>query len=341
MSCHCSSLPKLLVSQGLFPTAPSQPRLAISIEFLAFYRALFERSCDAINALALALNAHYVRRGYRMTNHKVRMYLRLICCTDTSGLQGETIHEPFRRSLGHAVQWFDMLQLKVDSRVEHIIASCRDRILSAQTSSANLQVGSISQANPLPPEQTRCAPILIQRCPACFGGKKFGTPLEEGCDIHVAADGNFHHRHRRSAGDGPAFYDPVYILPKSQVDAVGRRIQEARKRAPTKIPTAVPDEAIDQCQHSYEAADEKKKKTDMEIFDDGGLMEMVCRHDIPLFFANIDTPGEQQKYAVTLIKHLFSLLPSNATVTVLYDVGCVLARTLRQVSKPYHTLHLY
>ena len=79
----------------------------------------------------------------------------------------------------------------------------------------------------------------------------------------------------------------------------------------------------------------------MEIFDDGGLMEMVCRHDIPLFFSNINTPGEQQKYAVTLIEYLFSLLPLNATVTVLYDVGCVLAQTLRQVSKPYHTLHLY
>jgi hypothetical protein len=225
--------------------------------------------------------------------------------------------------------------------VERIIASCRDKVLSAQTSSADHQVGSTSQINLSPPERTWCAPILVQRCPACFGGEKFGIPLGEGCDIHVAADGNFHHRHRRSAGDGPAFYDPVYILSKSQVDAVGHRIQEACKRAPTKIPTAVPDEAIDQCQHSYDAADEKKKKTDMEIFDDGGLMEMVCRHDIPLFFANIDTPGEQQKYAVTLIEHLFSLLPSNATVTVLYDVGCVLARTLRQVSKLYHTLRLY
>ena len=138
-----------------------------------------------------------------------------------------------------------------------------------------------------------------------------------------------------------AMVQPVYILPKSQVDAIGRRIQEAHKHAPTKIPTAIPDEAIDQCQHSYEAADEKKKKMDMEIFDDGGLMEMVFRHDIPLFFANINTPGEQQKYAITLIEHLFSLLPSNATVMVLYDVGCMLARTLRQVSKPYRTLHLY
>jgi hypothetical protein len=59
-------------------------------------------------------------------------------------------------------------------------------------------------------------------------------------------------------------------------------------------------------------------------------MALVCRHDIPLFLANIDSPGEQQKYAVALIQHLFSLLPSNATVIALYDIGCVLERSLHQ-----------
>jgi hypothetical protein len=61
-------------------------------------------------------------------------------------------------------------------------------------------------------------------------------------------------------------------------------------------------------------------------------MALVCRHDIPLFLANIDTPGEQQKYTVALIEHLFSLLPSHATVASLYDVGCVLDRSLKLVS---------
>jgi hypothetical protein len=61
-------------------------------------------------------------------------------------------------------------------------------------------------------------------------------------------------------------------------------------------------------------------------------MALICRHDIPLFFANINTPGEQQKYAVTLIDHLFALLPRSATVVTLYDVGCVLSRSLSQVS---------
>jgi hypothetical protein len=69
----------------------------------------------------------------------------------------------------------------------------------------------------------------------------------------------------------------------------------------------------------------------MDKFDDGGIMALVCRHDIPLFAANIDTPGEQQKYAVALIEHLATLLPRETTIAVLYDVGCVLDRSLQLV----------
>ncbi|TFK16874.1 hypothetical protein FA15DRAFT_683652 [Coprinopsis marcescibilis] len=67
----------------------------------------------------------------------------------------------------------------------------------------------------------------------------------------------------------------------------------------------------------------------MDHFDDGGLAALVCRHDIPLLFANVDTPREQQKYAIALLLRLFSLIPQKATVGVLYDVGCVLDRSLQ------------
>ena len=69
----------------------------------------------------------------------------------------------------------------------------------------------------------------------------------------------------------------------------------------------------------------------MDHFDDTGVMVLVCRHDIPIFLANIDTPGEAQKYSIALLEHLFSLLPINASVAVLYDVGCVLDRSLQLV----------
>ncbi|KAG1841210.1 hypothetical protein F4604DRAFT_1598263 [Suillus subluteus] len=71
LSCRCATAPQVLVLHGLFPTSPSQLRMAVSTELLAFYHMLFECSCDAVNALASALHSHYIRRGFRMTNAKV------------------------------------------------------------------------------------------------------------------------------------------------------------------------------------------------------------------------------------------------------------------------------
>ncbi|KAF7964442.1 hypothetical protein HWV62_7674, partial [Athelia sp. TMB] len=160
---------------------------------------------------------------------------------------------------------------------------------------------------------------LQKLCPACFGGSRWGRNLDEGGDVHMALDGNFHHRHQAASGDGPHFHDAVQIIPKDQVDAVGNRIEAARKRPPRKVP----EEIIQECQDSHTAADGRKAKTDMGHFDDTGLMAMVCRHDVPLFVANIDTPGEQQKYGVALMEHVLTLLPPQATCVFIIDVGCV------------------
>ena len=88
---------------------------------------------------------------------------------------------------------------------------------------------------------------------------------------------------------------------------------------------------MDECEKSYEAANEKKDKSIGTKFDDTGLMALVCRHDLVLFLANVDTAGEQQKYSIALIEHLFSQLPAQATVAVYYDISCVLDRSLRKV----------
>jgi hypothetical protein len=155
--------------------------------------------------------------------------------------------------------------------------------------------------------------------------------IRRGGDFHFAVDGNFGHRHRKSAGDSPPFQDPSYFVPKTLVDSVGDRIEAQRKVRPKVYKPKVPDEAIDGCMTSHDAANENKKHLTTDVFDDTGLMALVCRHDIPLFFANIDTPGEQQKYAVALIEYLFSLLPPQGTAVGLYDVGCVLDRSLAMV----------
>jgi hypothetical protein len=122
------------------------------------------------------------------------------------------------------------------------------------------------------------------------------------------------------------------MLSKAEVDAVGDRIESLRKRPPKARQSIVPDEAVDECESSHTAGSGSNSKTNMDKFNDGGQMALVCRHDIPLLLANIDTPGEQQKYAVALLAHLYDLLPPQATVGALYDVGCVLDRSLQLVS---------
>jgi hypothetical protein len=59
------------VENGFFPTAPSQPNLAISIDFLEFYYALFKQSADAVGVMAAALSKFYNRRGFPVNNAKV------------------------------------------------------------------------------------------------------------------------------------------------------------------------------------------------------------------------------------------------------------------------------
>lgn len=79
LSCSCTSLPQLLLRLGLFPTAPSQPHLAISVDLLGFYHSLFEHSCNSINALAAVLTTHYERRGFRMSTKEVSTMFITFC----------------------------------------------------------------------------------------------------------------------------------------------------------------------------------------------------------------------------------------------------------------------
>jgi hypothetical protein len=69
----------------------------------------------------------------------------------------------------------------------------------------------------------------------------------------------------------------------------------------------------------------------MEIYDDTGVMALICCHNIPLFFTNIDTPEEQQKYSIVLIEHLFTFLPVTATMIIMYNIGCAIEQSITQV----------
>ncbi|KAK1223061.1 hypothetical protein PQX77_014060 [Marasmius sp. AFHP31] len=160
-------------------------------------------------------------------------------------------------------------------------------------------------------------------------GQVIRVPLVRGGDVHVALDGNFHHRHLKLGGDGVPFHQSTRFLSKEFVDAIGARVAAARARPPQRRTTKLPDDIVDADQESYKAASGDTKRQSNEAFDENGVMALVCRHDIPLFMVSISTPGEQQKDAVALLVALFEMIPESATVAALYDIACVLDRSIQ------------
>ncbi|KAJ7637477.1 hypothetical protein B0H17DRAFT_1278926 [Mycena rosella] len=176
------------------------------------------------------------------------------------------------------------------------------------------------------PGRAHC--ILRERCPTCFSLETWGHPLADGGDVQLDADGCFSYRHLRSAGDGPISYDPSYFIPKEKVDKIWQRIEEASHRKPASIAPAILQEAIDACEASWDAANEKKQKVDPKCHDASGVFFMTCRHSQVLFLCNIDTPGEHQEYILSLMEEVNDYLSLHATVVQTYDVGCVTDHSL-------------
>ncbi|KAJ7758999.1 hypothetical protein DFH07DRAFT_772333 [Mycena maculata] len=140
-TCACMPVPVLLVQHGVFPTSPTRPQTGVSIELLDIYRALFERSCDAIMALAAALRTIYKRRGFRILSKQI---------------PGALATDPFREGLGNAVLWFSNLQDRIKARLEAALAAA-DTYLSPPTPSPPSSTPP-PPAPPPPPSQDRPLP---------------------------------------------------------------------------------------------------------------------------------------------------------------------------------------
>ncbi|KAK7043474.1 hypothetical protein R3P38DRAFT_2510672 [Favolaschia claudopus] len=354
-TCPCKSAAVLLVEHGVFPASPTQPKTGISIDLLDFYRALFERSCDAVTALAAALHTLYERRGFR------------VCTVCYSLSQGEEAVDPFRRVVTQAVQWSCNLRVRLEQRVELALAQAQLSLQSVvqgapttgasatfvasgaasgvsaisatstiadsepsippDTSPSNVPAASATPS-PLPDERDRADRTLCERCPACFNLSSWGRPLKDGGDVQNGGDACFSYRHNKKAGDGSISYRAKYFLTKEFVDGVRKRVLAARKKPNANPKRRVAKEVIDACEQSWDAANEKKKKTNSDRYDASGVFVMTCRHGQVIFMANVDTPGEQQCYIIAMLERLFSLLPWNATVMQAYDVACVTDHSL-------------
>lgn len=157
--------------------------------------------------------------------------------------------------------------------------------------------------------------------------------LNRGGDVQLGGDGCFSYRHLKSAGDGPISYTPDYFIPKAKMNEVKARMDAAKDRPPAKVKPAIPQEALDACESSWEAANEKKQKADPQRYDASGIFALTCRHSQVLFLCNIDTPGEQQQYIVAALEVVQEHLPPEATILQTYDVGCLTDHSCNLVSR--------
>lgn len=139
----------------------------------------------------------------------------------------------------------------------------------------------------------------------------------------------------------------MYQLHPDRINEMEERLVAAGKRPARQYTGGVPDEALDACKDSHTAGSSSKHKAASDRFDDKGVFALVCRHDVPLCFANVADPGEGQKYMLASLEWLFEHLPPDATVAAFYDVGCITDRTRQLVSadrrarrSPTHSLLL-
>ncbi|KAK7064632.1 hypothetical protein R3P38DRAFT_2492092 [Favolaschia claudopus] len=132
-TCSCKSAGVLLVEHGVFPASPSKTQTGISFELLDFYRAMFERSCDAVTALAAALHTVYERRGFRVLSQR----------PTRSDDVHNPVQDPFRRLLTQAVQWSSNLRARVERKVDTALQAAAIR-LSEQTRTSSAFAASVT-----------------------------------------------------------------------------------------------------------------------------------------------------------------------------------------------------
>ncbi|HEV7736926.1 MAG TPA: hypothetical protein VGO47_06080 [Chlamydiales bacterium] len=123
------------------------------------------------------------------------------------------------------------------------------------------------------------------------------------------------------------------FLTDEKIDAAKQHCAERRNnnRPSTRQDARVPSGSLDDCRDSHNAATNKGSHESNHLYASKANMNMVCRHDKPLFACDVRTPGEQRFYAIALIQALAESLPPSATIGILYDIACQLDRSIAKV----------
>ncbi|KAF8177163.1 hypothetical protein K438DRAFT_1978804 [Mycena galopus ATCC 62051] len=349
IACRCQSAPEQLLRAGLFPCSPTHPSLAVDIGLLDFVMRLFVNIPPNNTAICHTLEGFLGSRGYKLTTKdtlRIRFGNALDWYTSLRGavtaateklltlarniIRGDEIHPPpdeapsnLRASDAESnSQEFPPPSTPLPppstpvagpSRAPPPVTPVRGKAKRARDAD-DFPQKKATNPFPDPPPLAQVTDYLYGRCPACFGALKH---------------------------DPTQLVDVMTLwVPEATADQMGAYVEDAH---PTKTPKSkqprveeeedgydgnmkVPRSALDGCEASFKAADEKREKASTKFFDDTGIMALLCRHDRVLWLVNMRSAGEKQYYALVLLELLFQNLPLDIVVGALYDVACGLQR---------------
>ncbi|KAI6138655.1 hypothetical protein BKA82DRAFT_3989820, partial [Pisolithus tinctorius] len=189
-----------------------------------------------------------------------------------------------------------------------------------------------------------------KHCPLCFGSCNWkNNNSSSDPDAIVCIDACFTQKHRRSQQDDPVNPTGSVFLSQEDIDTMECEVEWLRRTKASVQKRSgqsskkncgdedrfeqgmrIPPSVLKGCNESFTAADERHQKASTQFFSDTGVMALLCHHDDVIHLANMTSAGEKQHYALALIKSLFSLLPDDFHIGLLYDIGCQLKQSCRK-----------
>ncbi|KAF9507058.1 hypothetical protein BS47DRAFT_1423787, partial [Hydnum rufescens UP504] len=360
--CKCLPAPRQLIEHGLFPCAPVFPKLAVELDMLEFAAGLFVNLAPNETAWAATLTEFLSTRGYIFTfSDSLRRRFR------NALAQYQVLMQVVEAEVSKSVEVARNLALaaSVTLSAQHFKAELPtldestplfDRsYLNGQSEDGHVPQLKNGEAHQRP------SAYLRSRCPLCFGGRP-PVPQENTPHAVVCIDANFqqkrnHDKDRRKGHEKEeGMRDPPIFSPhtvqiseanlkewEANVDAIRNKLPSnaGSKRKAAELDVSAPDtddkcepgmpipnSCADLCGESFIAADSDRVKASTAYFSDTGMMAILCRHDIVLFWANMWTAGEKQFFALALLAAIMAELPSDWTLRFLYDIACQMHRSL-------------
>ncbi|KAI6142010.1 hypothetical protein BKA82DRAFT_3985600 [Pisolithus tinctorius] len=308
---------------GYFPSAPLGPTLAVSLQLLSLVRQVFMHMPPNISAWCESLEAYLASMGYKV---------------DTK--------EGICQRFSNAYHWYCILEISVNEYVQQHLESAATPpadILPAVPSSSH-HPPDVSSSRTWPSE------YLQKHCPLYFGSHNWkNNNSSSDPDTIVCIDACFTQKHRRSQQDDPVNPTGSVFLSQEDIDTMECEVEGLRRTKASVQKRSgqssmkncgdedrfeqgmrIPPSVLKGCNESFTAADERCQEASTQFFSDTGVMALLCHHDHVIHLANMTSAGEKQHYALALIKSLFSHLPDDFHIGLLYDIDCQLEQSCRK-----------